>query len=146
MEQVIDLNVFAVLVEDHKTRFNGGFALITCGALGKDTAFFNSTLYSPECWSNNISHNDPMKCHLMIEKVGEDSYVASMNHGSITIYPRPEDKYMAYSQVKCTFRKTKGNAKKIIAAILKWQEKRLALVKELKSEIPHIADSNLKDI
>lgn len=145
-EQIANLETFAALVEDHKTRFNGGFASITHAALGKDTVFFNSTLYSPEHWQNNISHNDPMKEHFMIEKVGDDSYVATLGGGSLTIYPRPEDKYMAFSSLKCRFRKTKGDAKKIIAAILKWQDKRLELVKEVKAEIPHIEKSNLKDI
>lgn len=146
MEYIIDPTIFQSLVEDHKVRFNNGFASVTIASLGKDTAFFNSTLYSPEHWTNNISHNDPMKEHIMIEKIGEDSYIATLDGGSLTIYPRPEDKYMAYSSIKCRFRKTKGDAKKIITAILKWQDKRLELVKEVKAEIPNIEKSNLKDI
>lgn len=145
-EQIANQDTFATLAEDHKKRFNGGFASVTHAALGKDTLFFNSTLYAPEYWSGGISHNDPMKEHIMIEKVGDDSYIATLDGGSLTIYPRPEDKYMAYSSIKCRFRKTKGDAKKIIAAILKWQDKRLELVKEVKAEIPHIEKSNLKDI
>lgn len=142
----IDKSVFEVLVEDHKQRFNGGYAAVNFAALGQDTVFFNSTLYAPEFWPNNTSHNDPMKEHIMIEKVGDDEYVATLDGGRLTIWPRPEDKYMAYSSVKCGFRKTKGNAEKIIKSILKWQQKRIDLVKELKAEIPHIEQSNLKDI
>jgi hypothetical protein len=142
----IDKSVFEVLVEDHKQRFNGGYAYVKFAALGQDTVFFTTTLYAPEFWPNNIAQNDPMKEHIMIEKVGDDDYVATLDGGRITIWPRPEDKYMAYSSVKCGFRKTKGNAEKIIKSILKWQQKRLELVKELKSEIPHIEKSNLKDI
>lgn len=144
--QVIDKSEFESLVNDHKQRFNGAFASITYGALGKDSIFFNSTIFDEESWSGRIMHNDPMKSHIMIEKVGDDSYIATSNGTSLLIKPRPEDKYLAYSRVKCTFRKTKGDAKKIINAILKWQEKRLELVKEYKSEIKYIEDSNLSDL
>lgn len=146
-----DINInpadFEVLAEDHRSRFNGGYARISRAALcGQTTVFFDSTLYSPDHWENKIAHNDPMKEHIMIEKVGDDSYIATLNGGRLTIYPRPDEPYMAFSSVKCGFRKTKGNAKKIVETILRWQKKRFDLVKELKSEIPHIEKSNLKDI
>lgn len=146
INEIAYISIFESLVKDHNERFNGGFASLTNANLDKNTIFFNTTLYSPEHWVNKISHNDPMKAHIMIEKVGEDSYIATLSGGSLTINVRPEDKYMAYSSLKCGFRKTKGNADKIIKSILKWQDKRLALVKEVKPEIPNIEKSNLKDI
>ena len=143
---LINAEIFASLVEDHKAKFPNAYADVKVANLDKASLFFSTTIYSPECWVNGISHNDPMREHIMIEQVGEDDYIATLDGGRLTILPRPEDRGMAFSGINCRFRKTKGNADKIIKAIKKWQDKRLALVKEVKAEIPNIETSNLKDI
>jgi hypothetical protein len=139
--------VFSSLIEHHKELFCGAFAKVSKAALCEDTVFFQTGIFNSESWTNGYAINDPMLENMMIERVGEDEYVATLKDASLSIKATEEERrYYAFSRVKCSFRKTAGSLDKVIKAVKKWQEKRLALVKEYKSEIVNVENSNLKDI
>ena len=145
----INPEIFNILVEDHKAKFPNSHTNIACTDLSPHIAYFSSTIFSPESWIDECNHSDPMRVIIQIKQVDEDDYIASVVLGKyLTILPTPEDKakQLFYSEVECPFRKITGNAEKIIKSVKTWQEKRLALVKEYKTEIPRIESSNLKDI
>lgn len=144
----IDKEVFNPLVAIHQNLFPQAAAVFKGqSSLCPDTLYFVSTIFSSAHWSNGYMENDPMHQSFIIERLGEDEYSACIQHGgSLLITPRPEERHLAYSMVKCPFRKTQGSAQKIIKAIQAWQEKRLALVIEYKTEIRGFANSNLNHL
>lgn len=144
----INPELFSTLIEDHQAKFPGAFVNISKCKFEAKSLSFSSGIFSPDSWSYGIEHNDPMLEHMWIDQIGEDEYVAKLKGGCLTIKATEEDKksHYLYSDVKCKFRKTTGNLEKVLKAIQIWQEKRLALVKEYKDQIPNIDNSNLKDI
>lgn len=143
------LEQFNSLVEQHQRLFNGAHAEIKPSSIGLGTAFFISGIYSSGTWSNGVAHHDPMLVSIMIEYVGDDKFVASLlDGGSLVVFNKGVDGKSPYTfaPAQVNFRKTTGNAEKIMKAITRWQENRLTLIKEYKDQIPNFSKSNLKDI
>lgn len=81
---------------------------------------------------NSIRDNDPA-FHRFIIFVGKDGFEAQATQGGISV--ETDNKYLAMEIVKTPFRKTKGNADKIIKAFKTFTVRLKALVKENESKI-----------
>ena len=145
-QQLIDLDLFKELIVNHEALFNGSKSAITHLSKNfQDTACFSSIIVNQAYLSRGYAQNDPAHTMFHITKIADDKYTVEVPHGgSILVKPFDHEKWLAYSSVKCPFRKYTGNAKKVIEAINKWQQKRLALVIEHYDNIsPALPTTNL---
>lgn len=144
----IEKEVFNPLIHSHLDLFPMSQAKLSGPSkFAPDTLYFISGIFAPEHNSGGYIDNDPFHISLMIERTGENEYTATLSHGgTLLINPRPEERHLAYSIVKCSMRKTKGSAEKVIKAVQAWQQKCRAVVLEHHSEIRGFANSNLKHL
>lgn len=137
---------FNVLTAEHKALFPGSWTRMSRDSLNGKTLIFESTLFNPEVWAYGYKQNDPMHVIFMIECISDNHFKAKLCNGLLSIKPTEKDKHLMFTNIKCMFRKIEGDAEKILKAIRKWQDKRLALVISNKSQIKNIENTNLKDI
>jgi hypothetical protein len=145
-QQVVDLDLFKELIVNHEALFNGSASVLThLSKSFQETAYFSSIIVDKAHLSGNYAANDPAHATFHITKIADDKYTVELpNGGNILVKPFAHESWLAYSSVKCPFRKYTGTAKKVIEAINKWQQKRLALVIEHFDNIsPPLSTTNL---
>lgn len=145
-QQVVDLDLFKELIANHEALFNGSASAITHLSKNfQDTACFSSIIVNKAYLSGGYAANDPASTTFHITKIADDKYTVEIPHGgNILVKPFAHESWLAFSSVKCSFRKYTGTAKKVIEAINKWQQKRLVLVIEHYDNIsPALPTTNL---
>ena len=137
---------FKPALDSHLTKFPNSTVGVKTSGLSDKLIHIVTAIFSSDMHGCTI-HNDPFHTMFTIEQIGDDQFELTIPNGlGLLINPRPHESYLAYSIVKLAFRKTKGNAKKILAKINEVQEKQLALVLENRSEIKGFEQSNLTNI
>lgn len=125
-----------ILLDNYKSVFPESLCVIELGALGGDTFFVNYYLAGDKSeFPNGYEQNDifHIQFHILqprsrfenAERLTDDTELSenlTLTVDNKTIFTKPENSYMAYGSVTLPFRKTVGNADKILTALLKYAE------------------------
>lgn len=123
--------VFAKELEaTFKKHFPNGYTSSSYSNSLSETVFFSFGLIGDiEDCANRIRHNDPMLHKFCIFVRGDGLYEANLSMGALMVYP-PEDSYLCMESVKTKFRKTKGDAKKLLKMYDRFFGRLVDIVKE----------------
>lgn len=110
--------------------FPKGRIIVRKQALG-DEGFYVTTFLIGEQkdQSNGIWDNDPLLHTFGFEGIGNDQFEFTRLRGRLSVNP-PEGSHLAMSSLKIAFRKTKGDAKKVVTNFEKYVQKMKKLVKD----------------
>ena len=150
------------VISNYKEVFPYSACTVTLGALGGDTIFVNYYLAGNQSeFPNNISQNDLFDIQFFIRqgidrneddsRLTDDSELVeplTMEVNYKSIKTTPEKQYFAYGSVSLPFRKTVGNADKIVLTLKKYAEVTKITLEDLykSDKLPANQQKNIVDL